>query len=102
MRDVTPRRRLRLAGLILLMAGLLGMATCLLPANEPDDAATYALTDSKRARHTLERFGGKAAVLMDDFNRWFAGLWQGRQLFCTLGVLVVGIAWVCFRVARHL
>lgn len=38
-------------------------------------------------RHQLERYGGKASVIFDDFNRWFAGLWQGKSLAKT-------VAWV--------
>src|SRR5262245_5601453 len=41
------------------------------------------LADTKTYRRDLQRFGGQAAVLADDFNRWFAGLWHGRSLGIT-------------------
>jgi hypothetical protein len=75
-------------------------------ANEPGDVVSYRIVagqvfattanDSKQYRHDLERFGGKAAILADDFNRWFAGLWKGKRLAYTLLVLSTGCALVCF------
>lgn len=40
---------------------------------------------SKMYLRDLERFGGKANVLADQFNRWFVGLWQGESLAFTIG-----------------
>jgi len=51
--------------------------------------------------HQLERFGGKAAVMFDQFNRWFAGLWEGRQLGITLACITVFIAAGLFLAARR-
>ena len=46
--------------------------------------------------HQLQHFGGKAAVLFDEFDRWFESLWQGKSLGITvawISVLVsLGIA----------
>ena len=50
----------------------------------------------------LERFGGKAAVIFDDFNRWFAGLWQGKALGVTVGWISVALAVVLFWIARRM
>jgi len=56
------------------------------------------LTSLKTYRRDLERFGGPAAVLADDFMRWLAGLWHGRSLaytvawitaFASVGLLLV-------------
>src|SRR5258708_36898858 len=41
------------------------------------------LADTRMYRRELQRFGGKAALLFDDFNRWFAGLWPARPLRAT-------------------
>jgi hypothetical protein len=53
------------------------------------DGQTYRipLADTKMYRRELQRFGGQALVIFDDFNRWFAGLWRGRSLAVT-------IAWI--------
>jgi hypothetical protein len=60
------------------------------------------LADTKMYRRELQRFGGKAALLFDDFNRWFAGLWHGRSLavtvvwitaFISLGLFLLGRNW---------
>ena len=60
------------------------------------------LADSRMYRRELQRFGGKAALLFDDFNRWFAGLWHGRSLavtvvwitaFISLGLFLLGRNW---------
>ena len=63
----------------------------------PADAFGYLIVDgvayptagsrSKTYVRDLERFGGKAAVLFDEINRWFAGLWQGKSLAYT-------VAWI--------
>jgi hypothetical protein len=35
----------------------------------------------------VQRFGGKGALALDDFSRWFAELWQGKTLGKT-------VAWI--------
>jgi hypothetical protein len=47
---------------------------------------------TKPYTRTLERFGGKAALLFDDFNRWFAGLWRGKALALTIACLSTAVA----------
>ncbi len=44
---------------------------------------------SKRYVRELERFGGKASVVFDEFGRWFAALWEGRNLALTIGLLSI-------------
>lgn len=100
-----------LIGACILLAGLAASAVIYLNAGDDRGDAigyefsggqTYVVTaqDSKAYRHDLERFGGKAAVFADDLNRWFASLWAGKRLACLLAALSVGVALVCFRVAR--
>jgi len=43
--------------------------------------------ETKAYQHNLRLMGGNAAVLFDDVNRWFAGLWRGRALAFT-------VAWI--------
>ncbi|HUH65941.1 MAG TPA: hypothetical protein VLZ07_05865 [Syntrophales bacterium] len=57
--------------------------------------------NSKIYRHDLEVFGGKAAVLADDLRRWFAGLWEGKSLACTIAFLTVLVSIGGFAAARY-
>jgi len=58
------------------------------------------LTNLKTYRRDLERFGGPAAVLADDFTRWLAGLWHGRALAHTVAWLTAFAAVGLLLVAR--
>ena len=78
----------------------------------PGPAGAYAIIDGKAYpidvsktkiyNRELQRFGGKAAVLFDDFNRWFAGLWQGRSLAITIAWLGIAASLGVFLVAVRL
>ena len=104
--------RLYLIGALILLAGWLGAASIYMTTPEDSgDAIGYEIVDgvaypilaheSKAYRHDLERFGGKAAVMADDFNRWFSGLWTGRRLARTLAVLSTALALAFFLAARR-
>ena len=110
---MTTKRRLYLIGTIILLAGWIGAAAIYATAaDENSDALGYEFVDgvaypilayeSKKYRHDLERFGGKAAILADDFNRWFSELWVGKHLAYTLATLASGAALACFVAARRL
>ena len=103
MSNAELKKRLRLSCLIILMAGLCGaMLIYLLAEDIPDDSLGYVIVngtvyplatrDSKKYRREVQRFGGKAALVFDDFNRWFAELWQGKTLAKT-------VAWVSILVS---
>jgi len=51
---------------------------------------------SKAYSHDLELYGGKMNLLADEFRRWFAGLWHGRSLACTVAVLTLLLAAIFF------
>jgi hypothetical protein len=53
-------------------------------------------------RRELQRFGGKAALLFDDFNRWFKGLWHGKSLAVTVVWITAFISLGVFLFARLL
>ncbi len=84
---------------------VLGLASALgiyLAADDaPASAALAEMHGSKPYVHQLERLGGKAAVLFDQFNRWFAALWEGRQLGITVAWITIFIAAGLFLVARR-
>lgn len=58
--------------------------------------------NTKIYRHDLEVYGGKAAVLADEFRRWFIGLWHGKSLAFTIAVITILISFAGFLTARHL
>jgi hypothetical protein len=66
------------------------------------EAYPIAPNQSKRYIRDLERFGGKSAVIFDEINRWFDGLWRGKALGVTLGWISVSIALGLFLFARWL
>ena len=47
---------------------------------------------SKKFAYELERMGGKAALVANDFNKWFAGLWHGESLSYTIAAITILIA----------
>lgn len=110
---LTRPLRLYLIGVAILIAGLVAaVAIDQTASDERSDVIRYEIIDgtaypilaseSKSYRSDLERFGGKAAVFADDFNRWFAGLWMGKQLAYTVGVLSFGVALAFFRAGYYL
>ena len=107
------RTHLYSIGAAILLAGWLGAATIYVTAPDDDgDALGYEFVDgvaypipayeSKKYRHDLERFGGKAAIMADDLNRWFTGLWVGKHLAYTLATLTTAAALACFVAAYRL
>jgi hypothetical protein len=102
------RTRLYLLAAVILLAGLASSALIYLTAwsgqaDELSGGDIYLMRpeDSKMYRHDLEVYGGKANVLMDEFMRWFAGLWHGKQLALTITCITVVITFAVFYIARH-
>jgi hypothetical protein len=58
--------------------------------------------DSKVYRRDLEHYGGKAAIVVDDFSRWFIGLWHGKTLAFTVTGISVFISLLLFFIANRL
>ena len=97
------KARLTWAAVIILVLGLASAALIYVFVDEtPPDAIGYIIVDglkypiepgqSKRYVRELERYGGKASVVFDEFGRWFAGLWQGRKLALTIMVLSIAVS----------
>ena len=96
----------------MLAVGVVAGVSIYLVAEDEETASAYVIvgdtaypvdpTRSKAYVRQLERFGGKAAVLFDEFNRWFAGLWQGKALGITVAWISIFIALVLFALARRL
>jgi hypothetical protein len=70
---------------------------------EAADGTIYPIMpgDSKLYRHNLEVYGGKFGVMLDDFRRWFLGLWQGKSLAVMIAAAAIMIALALFSAAHH-
>lgn len=107
------KTRLYVVSIVILLAGLCSaMAIYLTAEDAPDDALGYVIVDgtaypvspgsSRTYVRDLQRFGGKASVIFDEFNRWFVGLWRGRSLGITLAWISVVVSLGVFLFARSL
>ena len=108
-----PQTYLNLIGIIILLIGL-GSAALIYSTAENDsrdvlgyqiiDGQSYPIypEDSKMYVHNLQVFGGKAIVLMDEFRRWFVGLWRGKTLAFTVAFISIFISIPFFFFAKHL
>jgi len=106
MNNTELKKRLRLASLIVLIAGLGAALLIHMFAQDVEDASLgyvvangvaypLATRDSKMYRREVQRFGGKAALAFDDFGRWFGAQWQGKNLART-------VAWISMVLAAGL
>jgi len=110
-----PKQVLYLVSLAILAFGL-GAAACIyFLTDDSDEAAggqtvivsggsTYSIpaNATKLYVRDLQRFGGKAALVFDDLNRWFSGLWHGRALAGTIFWISIALSLALFLVARYL
>ena len=107
------RESLILIGAIIMLVGL-GSAIMIYQSAGDDsesvlgyeiiDGSAYPIRpeDSRMYRRDLELYGGKAAVLADDFSRWFVGLWHGKSLAFTVAGISIFISFVFFFSASRL
>ncbi len=106
------RTYLYLTSAAILLAGMVSAVLIYRAAlDEPTDEAGYqvvggfvypnATENSKRYVHDLQLYGGQAAILSDQFMRWFFGLWQGTSLAYTIGCIAAFLSFVTFVVARN-
>ena len=101
--------RFSLAAILILVTGLLVGGAIYLTAPEPEPIAynivgdkvfAYDPATSRSYVSQIERFGGKAAVLFDEVNRWFASLWVGRRLGVTIASLSAATALLLYWIGR--
>src|SRR5512135_861361 len=99
-KELNLHKRLRMIGIVILLVGLISAVGIFVIAERSAasavgydivDGQAYAISpgSSKRYVHDLEMYGGKAAVMADEFNRWFNGLWQGTPLAYTIAFLSI-------------
>ena len=68
------------------------------------DGSAYPIRpeDSRMYRRDLELYGGKAAMVVDDFSRWFVGLWHGKSLAFTIAGISIFISFMFFFASTRL
>jgi hypothetical protein len=99
-KETKRQTRLYLISALILLVGLSSAVLIYATSGDDDGDAvgydvagerSYAVSpqSSKKYIHELERFGGKASVLADGFNRWFDGLWHGTSLAYTIACLTI-------------
>jgi len=110
-----PRRRLFAACAVVLVAGLSLAGWIYVKADDgPDLSGAYQIivvngvpqpiapNESKAYVRDLQRYGGKMAVVFDDINRWFAGLWRGKSLALTVAFIAVCVSFALYFIALAL
>jgi hypothetical protein len=107
------RESLILISIIILLLGL-GSAILIYKTagNNSDSVLGYEIIDgisypimpedSRIYRRDLELYGGKAASVVDDFRRWFVGLWHGKYLAFTVAGISIFMSLVFFFAANRL
>ena len=97
----TPwHHRLRIAGYVVLVLGLLGASVVYFTAAASPELPDYS--GDRGYNLAMERMGGKASVYLAQFNRWLASLWHGTNLAFTIAVLAAVVAMMCFWLANFL
>ena len=92
---------MKLASCLVLVIGLSTAAGIYFFAPEPDEsAAMYEMGVSKQYARTLQRLGGRQAVLFDEIQTWFAARWHGKQLGVTIGWISIGVVGVLYLIGR--
>lgn len=90
----------RAAGAIAVL-GLAAAGVVYLRTSPPDNSVIPGYLppeDTKIYDLEMERIGGKANLFAYEITSWIEGLWHGRNLAATLGVLSVAIALACFAI----
>lgn len=87
-----PLKRCYIITASIFAVGFSSAIAIFLTAAEPATDPFAEFEKSKKFAYELERMGGKAALAAHDFNKWFAGLWQGKSLAYTVAVFTICIA----------
>ncbi len=107
------QRYLYFTSAVILLAGL-GSAIMIYRAavNDPDGKSGYEIVggfvysstgeNTKKYVHDLQVYGGNAAVLLDEFTRWFDGLWRGESLAFTVAWMTIILSLGIFLIAKKL
>jgi len=107
------KKRLYVISVIVLVIGLSSAIGVYLTAKNNSDSTfgfevingnVYPIDpeNSKRYIHDLERYGGKANVLANEFISWFLGLWHGTSLAYSIGCITILVSFGCYLIANQL
>ena len=106
------RTRLYLASSAVLLAGIVSAVLIYVAAmNDSTGDSGYEVIGgfvypagggyTKKYVHDLQLYGGNAAMLGDQFTRWFSGLWHGTSLSYTVAVIAFLLSFVVFVAANN-
>ena len=106
------RTRLYLASSAVLLAGIVSAVLIYVAAmNDSTGGSSYEVIGgfvypagggyTKKYVHDLQLYGGNAAMLGDQFTRWFSGLWHGTSLSYTVAVIAFLLSFVVFVAANN-
>jgi hypothetical protein len=87
-----PLKRCQIITATILLTGFGSAVAVYFTVGEAPNDPFAEFEKSKKFAYELERMGGKAALAANDFNKWFAGLWQGETLAYTITVITIIIA----------
>jgi hypothetical protein len=107
------RESLILIGVIILVVGLSSAVLIYHFAGDDSDSVlgyeiidgiAYPIKpeDSKIYRRDLGLYGGMAALVVNDFSRWFVGLWHGKPLAFTVAGISIFIFLIFLFAANRL
>ncbi len=106
------RTMLRIMSVAILVAGLASAGVIYWSAANSPDESGYEIIGgfvypgggeyNKKYIHDLQLYGGNAAMLSDQFMRWFNGLWHGTQLAYTIAIIAIVLSFVVFVVANNI
>lgn len=97
--DAALYARLRLIGLVILIAGLAAAAMVGAAAPAVTEGADV---DAKRYEYEMELVGGKSNLFAAQVREWFDGLLHGRGLWQLLACVSLGGSFMCFFLAHRL
>ncbi len=113
-REITDlRESLILIGVIILLLGLGSAIVIYQSAGDDSDSvlgyeiingSAYPIKpeNSRTYKRDLGLYGGTAALVVDDFSRWFTRLWHGKSLAFTIAGISIFISFVFFFAANRL
>ena len=91
----------RISGVLLLLGLGSALAIFLTAAPVVVDPLLGDQFSNKKYLREMRMLGGQGNVLAAEFQDWFAGLWEGRELAATVSVLTVATVLVFRFVASH-
>jgi hypothetical protein len=115
LKHTSLKKRLYAGCAVVLITGLLCATWLYRTADEgPDLSGAYQIivvngvpqpiapNESKMYQRDLQRYGGKMALIFDDINRWWSGLWHGRSLALTVAFIAVFVSFALYFTALAL